>query len=169
MLKSTKWAMAYVAPRGIGPTAFDASAKKQVQNRRRFMLLGQTLDGMQVWDIRRAMQALREVEGMKGVPLWLQSERVMAGNVLYASLFEPEIARLDLWHLPMTHRDGPIYMNISKLFDIDKALAMAATRTPVRLYQADEKGWETVQSLGEMLKWDAKQFQIRTLPPTEKK
>ena len=169
MLKNTKWAMAYVAPRGVGPTAFDGSAKKQVQNRRRYMLLGQTLDGMQVWDIRRSVQALRDVPRMQGVPLWLQSERVMAGNVLYASLFEPDIARLDLWYLPKTHRDGPIYMNIAKHFDIDKAVAMAATRTLVRLYQADEKGWEYVQSIGEIMKWDAKQFQIRTLPPEKAK
>ena len=169
MLKGTKWAMAYIAPRGIGPTAFDASAKKQVQNRRRFMLLGQTLDGMQVWDIRRAMQALRQVEAMKDVPLWLQGERAMAGNVIYASLFEPAVARLDLWQLPQTHREGPIYMNISKVMEMDQALALAAARSPVRLYQADEKGWEYVRSVGESLKWNAKQFEIRALPPEKTK
>ena len=169
MLKSTKWAMAYIAPRGVGPTAFDASAKKQTQNRRRYMLLGQTLDEMQTWDIRCAVQAVREMNAFKGVPLWLQSERVMAGNVLYASLFEPDIARLDLWHLPLTHRDGPIYMNISKHMDMREALAMAAARSPVRLYQADEKGWEYVKSVGDILKWDAKQLQVRVLPSKEEK
>ena len=40
MLASFKWAMAYVAPRGIGPTAWDRSERKRTQIRRRFMLLG---------------------------------------------------------------------------------------------------------------------------------
>jgi hypothetical protein len=47
MLASFPWTMAYVAPRGIGPTGWDQSAKKQTQHRRRFYLLGQTLEGMQ--------------------------------------------------------------------------------------------------------------------------
>ena len=32
--------------------------------------------------------------------LWLQSQNVMAGNALYASLFEDNVARLDLHRLP---------------------------------------------------------------------
>src|SRR5262249_40734578 len=44
------WVMAYVAPRGVGPTAWDP--KWDMPNRRRFMLLGQTRDGMQTWDVR---------------------------------------------------------------------------------------------------------------------
>ena len=53
MFAAQKWSMAYVAPRGIGPTAWDQTPKKQTQHRRRFQLLGQTLDGMRVWDVRR--------------------------------------------------------------------------------------------------------------------
>jgi len=49
------------------------------------------------------------------------------------------------------------------------ALAMAAARSPVRLYQADEKGWEYVKSVGDILKWDAKQLQVRVLPSKEEK
>src|SRR5262249_56879890 len=54
MYQSFKWGMAYVAPRGVGPTAWDQTEKKQIQIRRRFQLLGQTLDGMRVWGVRRA-------------------------------------------------------------------------------------------------------------------
>ena len=54
MFQSFKWGMAYVALRFVGPTAWDPSRRRsKVQNRRRFYLLGQTLEGMQVWDIRR--------------------------------------------------------------------------------------------------------------------
>ena len=44
---------------------------------------------------------------LKDAPLWLQGHGEMAGVVLYASLFEPDVARLDLWHPPTTHRQGP--------------------------------------------------------------
>ena len=50
MHKSFKWAMAYLAPRGDGPTAWSQGERKQTHIRRRFMLLGQTLDGMRVWE-----------------------------------------------------------------------------------------------------------------------
>ncbi|MCA9072683.1 MAG: acetylxylan esterase, partial [Planctomycetaceae bacterium] len=79
MFQSFPWAMAYVAPRGVGPTAWKDNERYQTHIRRRFMLLGQTWHGQQVWDARRAVQALRQVEGMDSVQLWLQGERDMAG------------------------------------------------------------------------------------------
>src|SRR5262249_19590982 len=118
MFQRFKWGMAYVAPRGIGPTAWDQSEKKQVQHRRRFQLLGQTLDGMRVLDVRRSAQALRTVGEMSKVPLWMQGEASMAGIVLYASLFEPDIARLDLWRLPASHREGVDFLNVLRVLDI---------------------------------------------------
>ena len=59
---------AYVCPRGIGPAAWTGDEKKQTQIRRRFMLLGQTLDGMRVWDIRRTIQALGQIDETRGIP-----------------------------------------------------------------------------------------------------
>lgn len=169
MFKAFPWTMAYVAPRGVGPTAFNQSDKKQIQNRRRFMLLGQTLDGMQVWDIRRAIQAIRgqESEALRTAPLWLNGERQMGGNMLYASLFEPNIKRIDLHKLPTSHRDGPYYLNVMKYLDMPQAVAMAASQSQVRVYQSDAEGkastagWEYPAGMAQKLGWDAKQLQFR--------
>ena len=98
------------------------------------MLLGQTLDGMRVWDVRRSIQALRQVELVNDVPVALKGQRLTAGIVLYASLFEPDIAGLDLWHLPSSHRDGPVFLNVLRYMDLSQAVAMAAERTQVRTY-----------------------------------
>jgi dienelactone hydrolase len=133
-LKDTNSAFAYVTPRGIGLTAWNPDERKQTQIRRRFMLLGQTLDGMRVWDVRRAIQTLRQIELLNDVPVVLKGQRIMAGIVLYAWLFEPDIAGLDLWNLPDSHRDGPIFLNVLRYMDIHQALAMAAERTEVRIY-----------------------------------
>ena len=55
-----------LCPRGIGPAAWTGDEQKQTQIRRRFMLLGQTLDGMRVWDVRRAIQALGQIDAIGG-------------------------------------------------------------------------------------------------------
>jgi hypothetical protein len=73
-IKEKNGLIAFLAPRGIGLTAWNPDARKQAQIRRRFMLLGQTLDGMRVWDIRRACQALREVPRARQAGLTLEAE-----------------------------------------------------------------------------------------------
>jgi hypothetical protein len=144
-LEFHKWAFATIAPRGIGPTRWaEANTPADVHIRRRFALLGQTLDGQRVWDVRRGLAVLREQSDLKGVPLWLQGKGEMAGIVLYAALFEPDVARLDLWHPPGSHRQGPILLNVRRILDLPQALALAFPR-PIRLYVKDE---------AEAKKWD---------------
>ncbi len=148
-LQFHKWAFAAVTPRGIGPTRwsevspFDGKPAGQ-QIRRRFALLGQTLDGQRVWDVRRALACLRTLPDLKGVPLWLQGKNDMAGIALYAALFEPDVARFDLWHPPASHRQGPIFLNVLRILDMPQAVALSFPRT-VRLYVKDDaeaKPWE---------------------------
>ncbi len=167
MFKSFKWAMAYVAPRGVGPTAWDQSKKKQTQHRRRFYLLGQSLDGMRVWDVRQAAAALRSLDSMKNVPLWLQSQRRMAGVTLYASLYIPEVTRLDLHDMPKTHREGPFLLNVRRYLDLQQTVAMAAENSRVVLYQDEKMGWDFPSQVAEKLDWGKKQIQIRTPPKAD--
>src|SRR4029453_8375336 len=159
MLTTNAWIMTYVRPRSSN--SWDSSEKKQVQNRRRFYLLGRTLETLQVWDVWQAIEAIRSNKELSSVPLWLQSHRSMAGVTLYASLFEPDIKRLDLYDLPRTQREGPIFLNVSRYLDMPQAVAMAAERSKVVLYQDDDTGWEYPRVVAEKLGWDAKQLQIR--------
>jgi hypothetical protein len=163
LFKKTKRVMAYFAPRGIGPTVWNPDERKQTQIRRRFMLLGQTLDGMQVWDLRRAIQAMRTIDSTSGSKLQIRSKQNMAGIVLYASLFEPNIERLDLWNIPNSHRDGPTFLNVLRYLDIPQAVAMAAERSRVRLYQKDDSGWRFPRAVAKKMDWPQKQFQVLTV------
>jgi len=166
MFENFKWGMAYLCPRGIGPTEWTGSEKAQTQRLRRFYLAGQTLDSMRVWDIRRAIQAVREISGLKETPLWLQAHRDMAANTLYAALFEEGITRLDLHDLPTTHMQGPAYLNVLKILDMPQAAALAASKTRVVLHTADETPWEFASTTARNLQWPEKQWQIRK-PPGE--
>jgi hypothetical protein len=138
-LESHQWAFATIAPRGIGPTRWaEVGTPADNHIRRRFALLGQTLDGQRVWDVRRGLAVLREVADLKGVPLWLQGKKEMAGIVLYAGLFETDVARLDLWHPPASHRQGPIFLSVRRFLDMPQAVALAFPK-PIRLYVKDEE------------------------------
>ncbi|HOB33097.1 MAG TPA: hypothetical protein PKH32_09490, partial [Verrucomicrobiota bacterium] len=86
--------------------------------RRRFMLLGQTLDGMRVWDIRRAIQAVHDVHEGGGADVELQAERDMAVNALYAALFEPKVRNVRLEGPPESHSEGPDYLGVLTVTDI---------------------------------------------------
>jgi dienelactone hydrolase len=128
-------ALAFFAPRGVGLTAWSGGETRLTKIRRRFMLLGQTLDGMRVWDIRRAVQALHSVPGMDAAKIELRAEGPMAANALYAALFEPGVGRLDLVNQPKSHRDAaaPDYLGILKITDIPQVTEAVAGQMEVKL------------------------------------
>jgi dienelactone hydrolase len=151
--------LAYVPPRGIGPTAFSGNAKDQVQIRRRFMLLGQTLDGMRVWDIRRAIAALRQPELFGQAALHLQGDRTQAVNALYASLFSDGLRSVELVAPPSSHVAGPDYLNVLRFLDIPQAAAMAAERQPLKWTDASPEAWTWTTQTAQALKWPAERLQ----------
>ncbi len=163
LLESSPRVLAYVAPRGVGPTAWDQSPKKQVQHRRRFYLLGQTLEEMQAWDIRRAIQATRAVNGFADTPLRLQGLRQMAALSVYAAIFEPNINSLYLHEMPESHRDGPALLNVLRVFDLPQAVTLAAERSQVVIYSPENDAWQFPQAVAERLQWE-KRFQLHTPP-----
>jgi hypothetical protein len=152
ILKSQQ-SMAYIAPRGIGLSAWTPNDRGQIQIRRRFMLLGQTLDTMRVWDIRRAVQALRTLPAYRKSAVTIRAEQVLAGDALYASIFENGITGLELWDLPRSHRDGPDLLNVLKVLDLPQALSMAASRIHVVLHGAKPEDWPYATSVANAFGW----------------
>jgi hypothetical protein len=146
-------AQVFFAPRGVGLSAWTQDERKQVQIRRRFMLLGQTLDGMRVWDIRRAVQALRTVDGLRDLPLALESRNEMAVSALYAAWFEPDIASLRLQHLPNSHRQGPDYLNVLRFLDIPQAVAAVADHCSIDLSAPAAGDWSFPLDIFTKLGW----------------
>lgn len=169
MFATFKWGMAYVCPRGVGPTAWTGSDKAQTQRLRRFYLLGQTADGMRAWDIHRAVETLRGISGLRETPLWVQAHRDMAADAVYASLFTDGIKRLDLHDLPVTHNGtvkgdarlmGPAMLNVLKTLDLPQAVAMAADRARVVIYTENKASWDWPATLLKNLGKE-KQLQLR--------
>ena len=164
MFLGQKWGMAYLPPRGVGPTVWTSDERERIHIRRRFALLGQTLDGMRVWDIRRGISALRNIEGLTEPQLWIQAGDNMAGNALYASLFEKDIHRLDLHQLPASHREGPTYLNVLRYTDLPQIAAMAAQTSQIRIYTDKAKDWKYTSDVVKKFEWPEKQLQVREIP-----
>jgi hypothetical protein len=147
-IKKDGCAQAVFFTRGTGPGAWSGDDARQRHLRRRFMLLGQTLDGMRVWDITRAVRGLHTLREFRNAAANVQAGGEMGVNALYASLYEPGIASLDLRHMPSSQQTkGPDYLNVLKFLDIPQAAAMAAERCPVRLQPSDQEGWEFLRGV----------------------
>jgi hypothetical protein len=115
---------------------------------------------MRIWDIRRGVQAIREMEDADKPKLWLQASGVMAGNALYASLFEKDIHRLDLHALPLSHQEGPELLNVLRFTDLPQIAAIAAERSQLRIYGKPDD-WSHVTDLAKKFEWPEKQVQVR--------
>lgn len=153
-------AVAFLPPRGIGPTRLPDDPRKRTQILRRYYLLGQTLDGMQVWDVCQAIRTIRSLPQLHEASIRLQARGTMAGIAVYASLFERELAGLELERPPRSHEEGPCLMNVLRFMDMPHAIAMAAKHTPVVLYD-DEQPWSAVALTQKAIGAEARQFTVR--------
>jgi dienelactone hydrolase len=131
-LKSSGVSLAWFAPRGIGRAAWSGDEKAQTKIRRRFMALGQTLDGMRVWDIRRAVQMIHFVRDADVAKVELTASGQMGVNALYASLFESSVRRVELNNLPKSHTEGPDYLGVVRFTDIPQVLEAVGSKATVR-------------------------------------
>ena len=158
----TRRAVAFLLPRGIGPTAWNQEEKKQVQTRRRFYLLGQTLDGMRCWDVRRGLQLIRGLNELQDVPIRLTARGRMAGVTLYATLFEPPVQQLALQQLPATHRDGPCLLNVQRILDLPQTVAMVAQEIPISLDHVTPQDWRYAMTTVRHLGWKPSSLEINS-------
>jgi hypothetical protein len=139
-------------PRGTGTTAW--SEAKETHIRRRFALIGQTLDGMRVWDLRRAIAAVGELPGLAGVPVHLTAAEAEAPIALWAAVFEPKVAAVRLQSLPASYREGPIFLNLDRILEPSQVLGLLYPR-PVTVDDAtDPAAYDWASQLAEALGHD---------------
>jgi hypothetical protein len=146
-------AYAWFAPRGIGPTSWDQGERHHVHVRRRFMLLGETLDSMRVYDIIRSTQTIGSLPSFNKARIQLKASKSMAVNALYASLFHPSLHALNLTDLPPSHREGPDYLNVTKLWDLPQALAVSLEKHPIHLARPGNGLVDYARSVQSKMRW----------------
>ncbi len=145
------------APRGYGPTATNPQIKSRTQLRRRYMLLGETLEGMQAWDVAAAIRAIRDIAKTEAA-ITIEASGELGAAALYASLFTSTsyIQELRLTAPPKSHREGAAYMQVLRYMDMPQAVALAAGQTKVTLLDVDPNDWEWATTTAKNLAWKDK-------------
>lgn len=132
--------VAVLPARGIGPTQWNQDPRKDTHIRRRFLLLGQSVDAMRAWDLRRGVQAASKIGFGSGGKIDIEARGTMASIAVYAAIFEPVIGDLELTDLPADHRDGPYFLNVRRFMNVPEALAIAGQDRKVTLSGPSQVG-----------------------------
>jgi cephalosporin-C deacetylase-like acetyl esterase len=135
--------LSLVAPRGVRDVWTRKSPPNYVE--RSHALLGRTVDEGRVWDIAAWARRLAEAEKKKGTLQVIG--RGQAGILAaYAALFEPGIDEVIVVDPPVSHRDGPIFLNVLRVLDVPEALGMLAPRR-LTLVNAKDKAFERTSEI----------------------
>ncbi len=119
-------AVLVVYPRGVGEIPWDKTFWKDTL--RNSMLLGRTVDSMRLWDVLRAVQVLRERAQAKPERITLFGKSVAGALGLYAAILDPAIDQAVLLDPPVSHRQGPIFLNVLRYTDLPEAAGLLAPR-----------------------------------------
>ena len=134
-----------VAPRGTGPMAWADPAPFYVQ--RALALLGRTVEGDRVRDVLGVAASFLPAREERDGERWGIAGHGRAGVIAaYAAVFEPRLDEIVLVDPPVTHRDGPIFLNVLRVLDIPEALGLLAPR-PVRVHTNRPEAFERTASL----------------------
>jgi dienelactone hydrolase len=142
------FAQAIVAPRGVGSTAWPP--ERDTHTRRRFTLLGQTLDGMRVWDVRRAINELAATPDLSSCPIWLTAERAAGPVAAFAAVYEPEVAGVVLVEPSAEPHAMPPLLNLERIAPFPCLLTLLAPRA-LQIRTLDAAPWDWTASFGRQL------------------
>ena len=117
-----------ITARGLGPNKYTGDEVKQNHIRRRFPLIGQSLDMMQTWDILQGIRATQSIRTLVDLPINISAEGSIGALTLYASIFLNKKMNLKLAALPFSHHNGPYYPGILRYMDISSAILMASEK-----------------------------------------
>ena len=151
---------AYLTPRGVGRTAWNQDSFHQTQMKRRFYLLGQSLEGMQILDVRRGLQGIRTLDVCQNSKIYLSGMHDMAGVVIYAGLFEaPDHIRIS--QLPEDYDDGPTLLNASRFVSFDEVIAAAGHKSRLALPDFENGKLTFTRAVAKQLKWNTNRIYLK--------
>ncbi|WP_148074660.1 alpha/beta hydrolase [Bythopirellula goksoeyrii] len=142
LLRSYPWQSLPVSthiiwPRGIGTLSWDDMIQQRI--RRSAMLLGRTLDDMRVFDILCAIDLIASQPDFDDGDLTVVGEGEAGILGVYAALLDTRVTRIILKSPPISHKNGPVLLNILRYCDIPQALAMLAPRELILLSDCSNK------------------------------
>ncbi|HXG49484.1 MAG TPA: acetylxylan esterase [Methylomirabilota bacterium] len=131
-----------VAPRHTGATRWADPAPFYIQ--RSLPLLGRTVDTGRLVDVLAACARVQDHQpGLR----WGITGRGAAGVIAaYAALLNSRLAEVVVVEPPVSHREGPIFLNVLRMVDIPDALGLLAPR-PLAVFTAQSGAFERTAAL----------------------
>jgi len=136
-----------VAPRGCGPLAWQDKPPFYIQ--RSMALLGRTVDSGRVADVLALTEFTHYVASDR---VWKIAGRGRSGVIAaYAAALAPQhcIDEITVVDPPVSHRDGPIFLNVLRVVDVPQALGLLAPRT-LTIQSSDAEAFRPTQAIYEV-------------------
>jgi cephalosporin-C deacetylase-like acetyl esterase len=91
--------------------------------KRQAMVMGTTLESMQVYEILRSLELLRSLPNVDAANVTILGKAEMGVNGMYAALLDGKVQRVILNSPTGSHRQGPHYLGVLRYTDISEVAA----------------------------------------------
>jgi cephalosporin-C deacetylase-like acetyl esterase len=91
--------------------------------KRQAMVMGTTLESMQVYEILRSLELLRSLPNVDAASVTILGKAEMGVNGMYAALLDGKVQRVILNSPTGSHRQGPHYLGVLRYTDISEVAA----------------------------------------------
>ncbi|QDS89233.1 Acetyl xylan esterase (AXE1) [Rosistilla ulvae] len=147
-------AVLFLMLQGDGKTRWMENVKETTHLRRRLHLVGQSIDGMGVSEIRGLLALIADrAEGLPAAEtVRIEASGSAACMAILASLGNPDVS-LALHQLPADLADGPILLGLSKATDVTRLLALAAAEHALTIDSSESESAQKVLSAAKPLGW----------------
>jgi hypothetical protein len=115
-----------VWPRGTGEIPWTRTFWKQTL--REAMTIGETVDSLRLRDVLAAYRQLRALPEVDPDRIMIGGRGVAGALGLYAAILEPGVQQVILQDPPVSHREGPIFLNVLRHTDLPEAAGLLAPR-----------------------------------------
>ena len=137
-----------VFPRGIDEVPWRRTVRRDVL--RNAMHVGRSLDSMRLWDVMKSVEALKQQPDVDLQRISLLGRGVSGMLGLYAAILDESIAQVVLMEPPLSHREGPIFLNILRYTDLPEAAALLAPRRLI-FFGGIPEAYQPTQSIYRLL------------------
>jgi cephalosporin-C deacetylase-like acetyl esterase len=100
--------------------------------KRQAMVMGTTLESMQVYEILRSLELLRSLPEVDSARITVTGKGDAGINGLYAAVLDGNVEQTVIGSAPASHRQGPHYLGILRFTDIPETIALMGRK--VKLY-----------------------------------
>lgn len=165
LLSQPNEVLVFCLPRGVGATAWTGDERKQTQIKRRFALLGHTLDSLRIHDVLQCVKALQHHPEIVFEAIHLEGRDQAADWALFATILGANVASLHLEEIDCHFDEGPELLQVSQFLTKPASLLLAANRvnhlklTPGK--SGDAHCWKELSNVVKKLQWPAGKLEIK--------